>query len=901
MKLLPARVGVVLLALAVASVTSATTVVAPTDPGELAFDSGAVFLARAGTSVGVQRAYLAVTETKFEVMEVVKGSLRVGERVVVQVPGGTVGEVGWLVAGSPGFTPGQVYLVFADRRGDGVWQLRLLADSVLRRVAVKDGSAVLVPLEESAGISRVSPSGPGAALVPGPVKERRFIEALELRLHGVVAWDWNHLLVDAESGTAPTKDAPNGCVFMDYEGDPIRWKRFDSGRTITMSADRTGDADLAGGGFTQIQNALARWNSVSGTSVSVAYGGLVDPFDAPDACKEDTTDAVLDAVLFGDPCEEMATLSGCSGTLAIGGPSFYTSTYTWDSRQWHEAVHWFVVVNDGVGACVSASTYELILTHEMGHGLGFGHVAAPDALMYQNCCHPHSALDNQCTQYLYPQAAATTPTPTRTPTRTPTVGAITPTPTPTRTPTRTPTSASPSPSPTPGSGAPVRAMVPVVVHADGVGGTAWRSDVVVTNRNARAQQLRLTYRSTDTTSRSVIRSLPGFATLLMEDLVASVFGAGDGRGPLQVEAVTSGTVAPAVVSRAYAENPFGNLGSGVPSDLAPSTAVVSMPGLFHDWRLRTNIAVTAGDDDVVATFELFRGVEGLVKGGVTRQIGAHAQDQWTIAQLFRGYALDGVPMTVRVSLDRPGVVYASLVDNASTDSAVYAGTEPAANWVIPVVARLPGAEGTFWSSSVSLWNASGSVNRVDLEFLPERTNNSAGGLHAPFINLAPYASVDLDDVLYDNFGIDDSKGVLVVDAARPVTVTSRVFTEGPRGGASGNGVRAVWASAFSAAASVLPGVRVAEGFRTNVGLVTADAWVNFVVDLNDGDGSLLARRSVAVPPRTLRQWSVEQLFGVGARPPDPVGSVVVTADAPYLAYLTVIDGTSQDPVFIMPK
>ena len=33
----------------------------------------------------------------------------------------------------------------------------------------------------------------------------------------------------------------------------------------------------------------------------------------------------------------------------------------------------------------------------------------------------------------------------------------------------------------------------------------------------------------------------------------------------------------------------------------------------------------------------------------------------------------------------------------------------------------------------------------------------------------------------------------------------------------------------------------------------------------------------------------------------PAGSIIVTADRPYLSYLTVIDGSSQDPVFVMPQ
>ncbi|MCJ7756087.1 MAG: hypothetical protein MUP13_16110, partial [Thermoanaerobaculales bacterium] len=250
-------------------------------------------------------------------------------------------------------------------------------------------------------------------------------------------------------------------------------------------------------------------------------------------------------------------------------------------------------------------------------------------------------------------------------------------------------------------------MVPVVVHDDGEGGTSWRSDVVVTNRNSTLQQLRFTYLTSEKTSYKVTRTLPAFATLLLEDLVASLFGAGDGKGPLSIEVLTQGTAPPVVVSRAYSENTFGNLGSGLPADVQPSTALVAMPGLFHDDEFRSNIAVTAGDQEVWATFDLYRGTDGKVAGGVKRKIDAGTQNQWSIAQLFRDWVLDGVPMTLRVSLSQPGIAFASLVDNASTDSAVFLGNQPSSTWVVPVVAHIPGEEGTFWSSSVAIWNAKG--------------------------------------------------------------------------------------------------------------------------------------------------------------------------------------------------
>jgi hypothetical protein len=901
------------LALLAAVPGAATTIVTATDPGELALDSEAVFLARAGVSRVVGRPGYLATATELEVVSVVKGSLSPGSVVESIVPGGAKDGIGWVVAGAPKLESGKVYLVFADRDPRGRWQPRLLADSVLRQEIAEDGSKVLVPLEEASHLSRVSGFGPNAPLVPGPVDEKKFVAALERRLDGKPGWDWAPLTSSGGSDLY-AKDAPVGCVFMTYDdgdGNPIRWRLFDTGGTRSMAADSNGEPSLSGGGFDEVQSALARWNAVSSTSLSVSYGGA--SASPPSRCT-DETDITANAVLFGDPCDEIPDLTGCSGVLAWGGPSFYpTITYTWDDRQWHQAVSWFVVVNNGAGDCLSSYNYELMLTHEMGHGLGFGHVSDPNALMYANCCHPHNSLDISCTQYLYPTAAST-PTPAPTPTRTATPSGPTPTrtptpppnATPTRTrtpaPTRTPTSATPTPTPTPSGSSPSQVTVPVVIHGEGVEGTLWRSDVVITNPNSSSQKLRFSYVTSEKAAFTATKNLAGRATLLLEDPVAVLFRAGDSRGPLGIEVLTAGSEVPVVVSRAYAENPFGNLGSGLPADVQPSTDVVSMPGLFHDEAFRSNIAVTADNGhDVWATFELFRGTDDLVSGEVQRFIGAGQQDQWSIQQLFKNQAREGVPMTVRVSLSHPGIVNASMVDNLSTDSTVFLGKTPAINWIVPVVAHTPGFDGTFWGSSVSLWNGSIWRSRIDLEYLPEKKDNSSGGIHASFIWLEPYETRTIEDVLLDLFSIDDGKGALIVKSTQNITVTSRVFTGGPLGGTSGNGVRTVRVSDLSSGDAVLPGVRILDGFRTNVGVVTGDLGATLQFDLRDAGGTLLATAFRSLEPRSLRHLSMEKLFGRDVAAPDPVGSIVISGNADFLAYLTVIDGTSQDPVFVMPK
>ena len=110
----------------------------------------------------------------------------------------------------------------------------------------------------------------------------------------------------------------------------------------------------------------------------------------------------------------------------------------------------------------------------------------------------------------------------------------------------------------------------MVVHDEGVGDSNWRSDVILTNPNSQQQRLRLTYLTDTKASYSATRTLPSFSTVLFEDLVDTLFGAGNGKGPLTVEVLTAGSQSPVVVSRAYTENSYGNLGSGLPADVQPS-------------------------------------------------------------------------------------------------------------------------------------------------------------------------------------------------------------------------------------------------------------------------------------------------------------------------------------------
>ena len=835
----------------------ATTVVPAADPGELAVDSEAVFFARAGASTAVARSSFLTTQTELVVLSVISGPLAAGQRVEMVVPGGEIDGGGWAVAGSPLFAEGKVYLFFAGRGADEKWRPRLLAYSILRREREADGTAILVPLEEARELDRVGVHGK-RGLIPAPVDEGRFVESLYGSLGGEPGWDWAPMMASSAKSWSALKEAPAGCVFMSSGGTNIRWRKFDGGEESQgIWADSTGDLSIEGGAFDLVANAVERWLNVGNTSLDLTYDG---PKDYTMSCTDDDWDNPSsgdDIVVFNDPCDDIADISQrCSGTLAFGGP-WFGLRHQFDNETWFTASSWFVVVNNDLERCYSNETYELMLTHELGHGLGFGHTADTQSLMHASCCNPPNELDVTCTEYTYPGAEEPLP---------------------------------------------ALLTVPVIAYVDGVCGTPWRSDVTIANPLDRSLQLELTYQAEHEAPVTKTRSMPARATFFFEDIVPGLFGKDSGRGPLRVAPANAGDPLPVTVSRTYAVRPFGNLGSGLPADRVPLAESFSMPGLLVDDDYRSSVSVTADvDSQVRATFELFRGSDGLLKSSVRRTVPAGEQEQWFVDRLFTGLALPGVPMTVRVTLEQPGVTNASVVDNASTDSAVFLGKRPSTRWIVPVVARVEGRDGTGWTSDVSVWNASGAPVTVSLEYLAENTNNAGGGAVAPEIKLAAFETVTLDDVIRRHFGVINGKGALVINASGAITVTSRVATAGPNGGISGNGVRTVPGEEWSEGMVVLPGVRMRYGFRTNVGFVTGDQTETFICKLWNGNGQVVAEGFVKVKPRSMRQRSVEQIFGsTGYDLPDPVGTITVEGDQRFLSYLTVIDGTSQDPVFIMP-
>ena len=440
--------------------------------------------------------------------------------------------------------------------------------------------------------------------------------------------------------------------------------------------------------------------------------------------------------------------------------------------------------------------------------------------------------------------------------------------------------------------------VPVVAHLFGLT-TPWRSDLSISNPSSSPLSLSLTYYPGSGSPLSRTVTLPPQGTGLLEDVVSGTMGAGDGRGPLVIAPPATGPV-PVVMSRTFAVSGAERLGQNVPAGLALPAGTYYLPGLRNDDAYRSNIAIASGSAPVTATFALFRGADGMVASGVGRTVdAAHQQTQWKLGDLFPGLARDGVPMTVRVEISAPAFPYASVVDQTSSDAVTITAQTPASEWIVPVVAGNSGSDTTFWRSDASLANPGAMAATVTLELLRAGRDNSAGDLTAAPVTLEAGATATIADVERTAFGVTGVKGTLRVVSTEPVVLTSRTYTSREDGGTYGLGVPPVAPGALTPAARMITGVRDNTPYRTNIGLLAGADGGSAALMLFDGDGTIMATATVDLLPLSLVQESLTSLFP-GVPAPFPAGSVVITALEPYIAYVSVVDGSSQDPVYEVP-
>ncbi len=351
------------------------------------------------------------------------------DEVVVREPGGRHGDTVHVIDAVPVYRLGERVFVFLEPGRDGVLRttgmffgkfsiaplpsgLTGALRDLSARGTVPGGSAVAHPepflLSELASVALTVPFRPsipemtirrGAAPVA-----RRFSpghpKSWEARPPG-----WDRLLWDdvrerpaaqtpSSSSSPDSVDPQGGYVTFDAgavasftvlsPSSPARWHQADSSTAIVVNVERArdplGDATAS---VWQIQRAMEAWSDVPESRLALVMGDDDAQFTANNSRSPVEAKPPLNIVLFGDPYDDISDPSGCSGVLAVAGYwRSWTPAKTVNGVTFYPATRLYTIFNNDFECWLgNPETLAEVATHELGHGVGFGHSAVSDAIM----------------------------------------------------------------------------------------------------------------------------------------------------------------------------------------------------------------------------------------------------------------------------------------------------------------------------------------------------------------------------------------------------------------------------------------------------------------------------------------------------------------------------------------
>lgn len=387
-----------ILMLVIASPGLASVLAPPSNLGELARISGTVVFAEAEGKQTELRGGTPVTVTTFKVLQQVAGK-PLGRNFEVQEVGGVVGDAGMAVSGAPAFEQGGRYLLFLDPMAGGRWQTKMLAYGVLR---------------EEAGVLRPIAAAEDLHLLPRPGIERigeyrkeSLFQHLSAVAAGSAPWNASAVAVSgtekagaAEKGSelgmtgAALTSAPPACRFVlavETDNLPLRWFGMETGGSTSVWHTTPGQVGISDGGVSAVQEGAAAWTNHADSKITLNYAGS-KPTTAN--CADGNARDRNNEVIFNDPCNQIPALATCTGPTPPGWTSpccgmvgIYGTAYTQsniaqhDGDNWHPAEAMSIVINNG-SQCVGEVDFKEIVTHFLGHGLGFEHHTDTNATMH---------------------------------------------------------------------------------------------------------------------------------------------------------------------------------------------------------------------------------------------------------------------------------------------------------------------------------------------------------------------------------------------------------------------------------------------------------------------------------------------------------------------------------------
>jgi subtilisin-like proprotein convertase family protein len=432
-----------------------------------------------------------------------------------------------------------------------------------------------------------------------------------------------------------------------------------------------------------------------------------------------------------------------------------------------------------------------------------------------------------------------------------------------------------------------RKLIAAAGHAPGALGTTWQTDVRIFNRGVTTANVTAIFTRSGEEGwnhfAAVKLSIASKQVMALDDVVAAAMRT-TGIGQLELLGDTDLLV---ITSRTYTRANGGTYGQFIPAiSTTEGTAIAYLPRIQSTTNFRTNLGFseTAGGSGTVHV-TLFDGGNGSIVSQQDFPILPFSQLQFPAA---------GAPvMTAELRItsgDARIVAYSSVIDNRTGDPIYVPSAAPhPGTFSAPVISQ-PGVN-AFWRSDLflsALGDGGGSYLLTYTDAVTGERVIKAGSVGAHIV-------LPFDDVVAGLFG-RTGFGSLRAELAGNIVATSRTATTSP-GGTYGQFVPLGPVDLPGGPREVLH-IERSSAFRTNLGaLNTGDLDEVIRFTLYDAGGRAIGSTDRTVGPLRVVQFPVEAITNA------PIGDgrvevEVITNGGNAIAWASVIDNTTGDPIFV---
>jgi len=252
----------------------------------------------------------------------------------------------------------------------------------------------------------------------------------------------------------------------------------------------------------------------------------------------------------------------------------------------------------------------------------------------------------------------------------------------------------------------------------------------------------------------------------------------------------------------------------------------------------------------------------------------------------------------------------SYLDGSANGLFMYGGGSPQPErgvhhsnaYFIPAVAKVGGAQGTYWTTSLTVLNLADSPRTLEAFYTPRGSDGTTEYLAAD-LQLGARSSITWEDVVATVFGTTGA-GSLEIRGAN-IIVSSRTSTRGLAGGSYGQGIPSLLPGHIlrtgGATVQWAGGIVRSPAYRTNFGL--CEVWgeaAQVRVTLWDQHGQAAGTRTIDLPPYGNTQINdlPHTLGGVDQMVHGAVEVEILGGGGRVGAYLSIVDNVTGDPTYV---